>query len=49
MPVSGDEFEVDNVSFSVVSTVGRRIKKVRVVKHPPGAPNGNGQIDVGSG
>jgi len=40
MPVSGDEIEVDNVSFSVVSTVGRRIKKVRVVKHPPGTENG---------
>ncbi|MBV9121234.1 MAG: HlyC/CorC family transporter, partial [Chloroflexi bacterium] len=34
MPNSGDSFEVDNVSFSVVSTVGRRIKKVRVIKQP---------------
>ncbi|HEX6511500.1 MAG TPA: hemolysin family protein, partial [Chloroflexota bacterium] len=40
MPVSGDEFEVENVSFCVVSTVGRRIKKVRVVKHVAGE---NGQ------
>jgi putative hemolysin len=40
MPVSGDEFEVDNVTFSVVSTVGRRIKKVRVIKRPPGSENG---------
>jgi putative hemolysin len=47
MPVSGDAFDVDNVSFSVVSTVGRRIKKVRVVKHPPGGPDGNGQTDLG--
>jgi len=40
MPVSGDEFDVDNVSFSVVSTVGRRIKKVRVVKHTETSENG---------
>jgi CBS domain containing-hemolysin-like protein len=40
MPISGDEFDVENVSFSVVSTVGRRIKKVRVVKHPAGTSNG---------
>lgn len=40
MPVSGDEFDVGNVSFSVISTVGRRIKKVRVVKHPDGERNG---------
>ncbi len=33
MPVSGDEFEVENVSFSVVATDGRRIRKVRVTKH----------------
>ncbi|HLG70873.1 MAG TPA: hemolysin family protein [Chloroflexota bacterium] len=44
MPISGDEFEVDNVSFSVVSTVGRRIKKVRVIKHPPGESNGQKDI-----
>ena len=47
MPVSGDQFDVDNVTFSVVSTVGRRIKKVRVVKHPA-APS-NGQSDGGAG
>ncbi|HVA24123.1 MAG TPA: hemolysin family protein [Chloroflexota bacterium] len=46
MPVSGDTFDVDNVSFSVVSTAGRRIKQVRVVKHPPGGPNGNSPTDV---
>jgi putative hemolysin len=46
MPVSGDNFDVENVSFSVVSTVGRRIKKVRVIKHPPGGQNGNGQTEV---
>jgi putative hemolysin len=40
MPNSGDEFQVDGVSFSVVSTVGRRIKKVRVIKKPPPLPNG---------
>jgi putative hemolysin len=40
MPVSGDEFDVQNVSFNVISTVGRRIKKVRVVKHPPSVDNG---------
>lgn len=40
MPVSGDEFKVDNVNFSVVSTVGRRIKKVRVVKEPVASANG---------
>ena len=45
MPVSGDAFDIDNVSFSVVSTVGRRIKKVRVVKHPPETANGNGRAD----
>ena len=45
MPVSGDSFDVDNVSFSVVSTVGRRIKKVRVVKNPPGAENGQADLD----
>jgi len=43
MPVSGDTFEVDNVSFSVVSTVGRRIKKVRVTKHQPPSETTNGQ------
>ena len=43
MPVSGDTFEVDSVSFSVVSTVGRRIKKVRVVKRSDAAPQENGQ------
>ena len=46
MPVSGDAFDVENVSFSVVSTVGRRIKKVRIVKHPPDAVNGNGRADI---
>ncbi len=40
MPVGGEEFDVENVSFSVVSTIGRRIKKVRVVKHPAGGDNG---------
>jgi CBS domain containing-hemolysin-like protein len=45
MPVSGDEFEVDNVNFSVVSTVGRRIKKVRVVKREAGSPNGQSAGD----
>jgi CBS domain containing-hemolysin-like protein len=43
MPVSGDQFEVDNVSFCVVSTVGRRIKKVRVTKHPPSEQDGQGR------
>jgi putative hemolysin len=46
MPISGDAFDVDNVSFSVVSTVGRRIKKVRVIKHPHGEPHGNGTANV---
>jgi CBS domain containing-hemolysin-like protein len=44
IPSSGDHFEVENVDFSVVSTVGRRIKKVRVTKLPP--PNPNGEDDV---
>jgi putative hemolysin len=48
MPVSGDEFEVENVSFSVVSTVGRRIKKVRVVKHSPLSENGQTDANPGS-
>jgi CBS domain containing-hemolysin-like protein len=40
IPSSGDRFEVNNVAFDVVSTVGRRIKKVRVVKLPPENENG---------
>ncbi|MDE3076149.1 MAG: hemolysin, partial [Chloroflexota bacterium] len=47
MPISGDEFEVDNVSFSVVATDGRRIRKVRVTKHPPELSE-NGRQDYSS-
>lgn len=32
MPVSGDEFDVEDVNFNVVATDGRRIRKVRVTK-----------------
>ena len=44
IPTSGDHFEVGQVGFSVVSTAGRRIKKVRVTKLLP--PNANGEADV---
>ncbi|HEU0166840.1 MAG TPA: hemolysin family protein [Chloroflexota bacterium] len=45
IPSSGDQFQVGEVSFSVVSTVGRRIQKVRVTKIPP--ESANGASDVG--
>jgi CBS domain containing-hemolysin-like protein len=34
MPAAGDEVQVDSVTVAVLSTVGRRIKKVKVTKHP---------------
>jgi putative hemolysin len=34
MPAAGDEVQVDSVTVTVLSTVGRRIKKVKVTKHP---------------
>jgi len=34
MPAPGDEVRVDSVTVAVLSTVGRRIKKVKVTKHP---------------
>ncbi|MHB8618332.1 MAG: transporter associated domain-containing protein, partial [Chloroflexota bacterium] len=45
MATSGDEFEVDNVSFNVLSTLGRRIMKVKVTKHLQANLPENGQKD----
>ncbi len=48
MPSLGDSVEMDNVSMQVLSTVGRRIKKIKVTRnlpdeHPPeGKNNGSG-------
>jgi len=36
----GDTVQFDGVSLKVLSVAGRRIKKVRVVKHPRGEDNG---------
>ena len=34
MPAPGDEVRVDSVTVAVLSTIGRRIKKVKVTRHP---------------
>jgi len=39
MPTPGDEVQVDSVTVAVLSTVGRRIKKVKVTKHPEPVAN----------
>jgi putative hemolysin len=41
VPAQGDEVRVDNAVVSVLSTTGRRIRKVRVTVEPP-PPNGTG-------
>jgi CBS domain containing-hemolysin-like protein len=41
VPAQGDEVRVDKATVSVLSTAGRRIRKVRVCVEPPPA-NGNG-------
>jgi len=39
MPAVGDEVRVASVTVAVLSTVGRRIKKVKVTKHPEPVEN----------
>ncbi len=43
VPAQGDEVDVDNARVSVLSTHGRRVRKVRVVVEPPPANGRNGK------
>jgi NhaP-type Na+/H+ and K+/H+ antiporter len=40
VPVVGDQIPFDNLTFTVESVAGRRIKKVRIERHLPPAPEG---------
>lgn len=43
IPIPGDEISIDDLTVTVLSTVGRRIKQVRVVRNLDGH-NGNGEL-----
>ncbi len=48
VPAQGDEVYVDNARVSVLSTLGRRVHKVRVVVEPPSSNGKNGRDGAAS-